>query len=145
MPTSEREIITKRIFNVQCEDLFVAWTDPDRLKQWWGPKGFTNTFYEFDLRPDGLWRYTMHGPDGTDYYNECKFIEFIPGERIIFDHITEHRYRAKATFSEMKNTTTLVWSMVFESEKEFKKVKQFIIEGNEQNLDRLELYLTGAR
>ena len=67
---SDREIVTTRVFNAARELVFKAWTDPDHLVHWWGPKGFTNTFQEFDLRPGGIWRFVMHGPDGVDYKNK---------------------------------------------------------------------------
>jgi uncharacterized protein YndB with AHSA1/START domain len=49
--------------------------DPNHLKNWWGPKGFTNTFNEFDLRPGGKWSFVMHGPDKGNYVNECEFVK----------------------------------------------------------------------
>jgi uncharacterized protein YndB with AHSA1/START domain len=67
---SERQIVTERVFNASRETVFSAWTHPELLKQWWDPKGFTNTFHEFDLRAGGHWKFTMHGPDGGNYANE---------------------------------------------------------------------------
>ena len=67
---SDREIVTTRVFDAPRELVFKAWTDPDHLAKWWGPKGFTNTFQEFDMRPGGVWRFIMHGPDGVDYKNK---------------------------------------------------------------------------
>lgn len=49
----DREILTVREFDAPRERVFEAFTDPARLARWWGPKGFTNTFQEFDLRPGG--------------------------------------------------------------------------------------------
>lgn len=61
---SDREIVSVRVVNASREIVFKAWTDPQHLRSWWGPNGFTNTFHEFDLKPEGHWRFTMHGPDG---------------------------------------------------------------------------------
>ncbi len=71
----DTEIISKRIFAVSRERLFRAWSEPEQLKSWWGPKGFTNTFHEFDFRVGGRWRLTMHGPEKGNYENECEFIK----------------------------------------------------------------------
>ena len=60
---TDREFSNSRVFNVPREFVFKAWTDPNHLCQWWGPKGFTNTFQEFDMRPGGHWHFVMHGPD----------------------------------------------------------------------------------
>ena len=67
---SDREIVTTRLLDWPRERVFRAWTDPAHLARWWGPKGFTNTFHEFDLRPGGLWRFVMHGANGADYQNK---------------------------------------------------------------------------
>lgn len=45
------EIRDSRIVHAPIETVFAAWTEPEHLKVWWGPAGFTNTFHEFDLRP----------------------------------------------------------------------------------------------
>ncbi|EMO29454.1 toxin-antitoxin system, toxin component domain protein [Leptospira interrogans serovar Bataviae str. HAI135] len=49
------------------------WTEPEHVIHWWGPKGFTNTFETMDVRPGGIWKFIMHGPDGTDYPNLIVF------------------------------------------------------------------------
>lgn len=64
------QIVTTRTVNAPITQVFKAWTDPEHLKNWWGPKGFTNTFIEHDLRPGGKWRYIMHGPKAGNYKNE---------------------------------------------------------------------------
>ena len=53
-----------RIYDAPVEAVWDAWTDPEQVAQWWGPRGFTLTTHSKDLRPGGHWAYTMHGPDG---------------------------------------------------------------------------------
>lgn len=74
---SEREPVTSRVLEAPRERVFRAFSDPAHLERWWGPKGFTNTFHEFDLRPGGNWRFVMHGPDGADFPNESVFVEVV--------------------------------------------------------------------
>jgi uncharacterized protein YndB with AHSA1/START domain len=71
---NERGVVATRIFDAPRDLVWRAFTDPDHLKQWWGPNGFTNTFYVFDLKVGGHWRFTMHGPDGKNYENEAVFV-----------------------------------------------------------------------
>ena len=139
--TADRDIVTARVFNAPRELVFQAWTDPDQLVQWWGPKGFTNTFHEFDMRPGGIWRFVMHGPNGVDYQNKSVFVEVVNPERIVFDHVSGPRFQVVATFAEQAGKTTLTFRMRFESAAECDKVKAFAVEGNEQNFDRLEAQL----
>jgi uncharacterized protein YndB with AHSA1/START domain len=76
------EIVITRMFDAPRELIWDAWTDPKQIVKWWGPRGFTITIHEMDVRPGGVWKSTMHGPDGTDYRNDCEFSEVVKPERI---------------------------------------------------------------
>ena len=67
------EIFSSRILNYPVELVYQAFVNPLHLKEWWGPEGFTNTIHEFDLRPGGKWKLTMHGPEKGNYENESIF------------------------------------------------------------------------
>ena len=136
--TSDREIISTRVFDAPRELLFEAFRDPERLKQWWGPNGFTNTIQEFDLKPGGKWRLIMHGPNGADYHNTSTFVEVVKPARVVFQHEEPiHRFLMTMNFDDDGGKTKVTWRMLFESESEFIKVRAFIADANEQNFDRL--------
>ncbi len=91
---SAGEIVSSRVFDASREVVFRAFTDPDVLARWWGPRGFTNTFHEFDPRPGGAWRFVMHGPDGTDYQITKEFVEVLIPKRIVIKHVEQmHSFR----------------------------------------------------
>lgn len=136
-----RQIVTTRIFNAPRDVVFKAWTDPEQLAQWWGPKGFTNTFYEFDLRPGGYWRFIMHAPNGTDFPNESLFDEIIPPRLIRFRHLSSHFFQVTVVFTDLGNKTKITWRMLFDNPAELDKVKSFAVPANEQNMDRLAALL----
>lgn len=139
---SDREIVTTRVFDAPRELVFRAFSDPDHLVHWWGPKGFTNTVHEFDMRPGGFWRFVMHSPDGIDYKNESVFVEVVKPERIVFHHLKPiHEFQMTVIFAEQDGKTNLTWRMLFESVAECNKVKAFAVAANEQNFDRLEAQL----
>lgn len=141
---TEREIATTRILDASRDRVFRAWTDPEQLARWWGPKGFTNTFYEFDLRPGGAWRFVMHAPDGVDYQNHSVFVEVVAPERIVFNHISGPRFTVAAVFEDLGGRTRVTFRQLFESAAQRDKVAAFAVEANEQNLDRLEALLVPA-
>ncbi len=144
-PVSDRGFVSTRLFDAPRALVFRAWTDPAQLAHWWGPKGFTNTFHEFDLRPGGLWRFTMHGPNGGTYPNESTFLEIVEPERIVLRHISDPKFLMTATFEEREGGTFLTWRMEFETVAVFEKVKGYAVEGNRQNLDRLEAHLASLK
>lgn len=135
----DREILSTRVLNAPREVVFRAFSELEHLAQWWGPKGFWNTIHEFDFRPGGRWRVTMHGPDGTDYKNEYVLLEVTEPERIFISHPDpEHNFQLTIILAEEDEKTRLTWRMRFESADHCNQVKPFVIEANEQNLDRLE-------
>jgi len=138
---SDREIATTRVLDASPDLVFRAFSDPAHLARWWGPKGFTNTFHEFDLRPGGAWRFVMHGPDGAHYQNHSVFVEVVPPERIVINHVSGPHFHLTITLAEQAGRTKLSWRMLFESAAECDKVKTFAVPANEQNLDRLETEL----
>jgi uncharacterized protein YndB with AHSA1/START domain len=81
---SDRELVITRIFDAPRELVWKAWTDPVRLKHWWGPKGFTNPVCELDVRPGGAIRIHMRGPDGTIYPMTGVYQEIAELERLVF-------------------------------------------------------------
>jgi uncharacterized protein YndB with AHSA1/START domain len=141
--SSAHDIVSSRVLAAPPAQVCAAFSDPRRLAQWWGPNGFTNTFHEFDLRPGGRWRFTMHGPDGTDYPTEKEFTVVEPPARIVFRHRqTTHNFEMTLTFVAEAGGTRLTWLMRFDSADECAGVRQPILEANEQNFDRLAAHLS---
>jgi uncharacterized protein YndB with AHSA1/START domain len=61
-----------------------AWTEADRLKQWWGPKGFVVTHCKIDLRPGGSMHYCLRTPDGNEMWGKFVYREIVKPERLVF-------------------------------------------------------------
>lgn len=135
----DRTIVTIRTFNAPKEAVFSAWSNPKLLKTWWGPKGFTNTFYEFDLVPGGKWKFTMHGPNGGNYENESVFIEIKAPEKIVLHHVSNPQFLLTASFEDAEtNKTKLIFEQQFNTVEEYNKIKAYAVDANEENMDRLE-------
>ena len=83
-------LTTARILPARPEAVFSAIADPALLTRWWGPNGFSSSFQTFDFRPGGDWVFTLHGPDGTDYPNVCRFIEIVADQRVVIEHLNMH-------------------------------------------------------
>jgi uncharacterized protein YndB with AHSA1/START domain len=79
----ELELRIARVFDAPRSIVFKAWTEPERLAQWWGPRGFSLPSCEIDLRPGGAYRFTMRGPDGDEHWSQGVFHEIVEPERIV--------------------------------------------------------------
>lgn len=140
-PAEDREIVSTRMLAYRREQVFAAWSDPQRLARWFGPAGFTNTFETFDFRAGGEWTFVMHGPDGRHYANATVFREIAAPERIVYDHISEPRFTMTCTLDAVGAATLLTWRMRFETAAACERLKPICIPSNEQNFDRLEAEL----
>ena len=56
-----REIVITRMFDAPRELVWQAMTDPKHVVHWWGPRGFTTTIQQMDVRPGGIWQHVMRG------------------------------------------------------------------------------------
>ncbi|WP_286228518.1 SRPBCC family protein [Neobacillus mesonae] len=140
-----KEIIVKRVFNASRDLIWKAWTQPEHLKNWWGPKGFSITTSEFEMKPGGIWRFIMKGPDGVEYPNKITFKEIVKPERLVYTSADDiegdpGRFQTIVTFVEEDNNTLLIQRLIFPSaEIREQVVKEYgAIEGASQTLDRLE-------
>jgi uncharacterized protein YndB with AHSA1/START domain len=148
--TADREIVISRIFDAPRELVWQAMTRPEHVVHWWGPRGFTTTIEEMDVRPGGTWKHVMHGPDGVDYPNKSIFTQVVEPERLVFSHGGRREggpgtsFVATWTFDALAESKTKVTiHMVFASmaDRDF-VVKEFgAIEGGKQTLERLGEYL----
>ena len=98
--TTPRFTIT-RIFNASRDRVWAAWTDPDRLAAWFGPKETKGTVLEFDLRPGGLWRGRMDAPDGSAMFSKFVFEAIDPPSQLVWIHgfADEAGNRTRAPFA----------------------------------------------
>lgn len=148
---ADRTLVITRVFDAPRELVFKAWTDPKHLINWWGPRGFTNTFHEVDIRPGGIWRFTMHGADGTDYPNVIVYDEVIPPKRLAYTHGSGEpndpmQFQVTVTFADRGPKTELTMRSLFASTDAFNQVKAMgAVEGANSTLDRLAEELVRLR
>lgn len=138
----DREIYSTRIIAASPETVYAAFEDPELLKEWWGPEGFTNTFEEFDFREGGTWRYVMHGPEAGHYKNEGVFLKIDKPNLIAWDRSSQPLFRMVLTFEDAgEGKTKFSFRMQFDTKENCDKVKKFAADKNEENFDRLEAVL----
>lgn len=136
---ADREIVTIRTFNAPRQLVYKAWSDPVHLKVWWGPNGFTNTFNEFDFRVGGRWKFVMHGPDKGNYVNEVTFQVIREPELIIWDRQSKPLFQVEASFELISdNKTKVIFKQKFQTVEECEKLRKYVPEKNEENMDRLQ-------
>ncbi len=149
MATADREMVLSRMIDAPRERVFRALTDPQQVVKWWGPNGFTTTTREMDVRPGGVWRFVMHGPDGRDYENCITYGEITEPQRIVYRHDGGEdgvpvRFQTIVTLEDHHGKTKITWRSIFESAAKLDWVieEYGALEGGKQNLARLDDYVT---
>ncbi|WP_414659912.1 SRPBCC domain-containing protein [Horticoccus sp. 23ND18S-11] len=128
---------TTRELPVSPAQVFAAIQDPSRLARWWGPNGFTNTFEQFEFKPDGKWVFTMNGPDGRQYRNESVFGPIVRDRQVVIHHVSAPKFVLTISLERTAAGTLVIWDHVFDDPAVAEAVRPIVEPGNEQNLDRL--------
>ena len=79
----DRVLVITRVFDASRSLVFQAWTESERLVHWWGPRGFTSTVLINEVRPGGVYRIHMRGPEGDDHWSQGVYREIVASERIV--------------------------------------------------------------
>ena len=137
MKTTDPFVIS-RVFDAPRERVWQAWTVPERLRQWFSPKGFTVIAAKMDLRAGGTYHYGMRMQDGKEMWGKWLIREVTPPERLVFVNtfsdakggLTRHPFApdwpqqmlSTITFAEQGGRTTLAirWEPIDASEAELK-------------------------
>lgn len=148
MADSANEIVVRRTISAPLALVWKAWTEPARIAQWWGPHGFTTTTSTFEFIAGGVWRFVMHGPDGTDYHNKITYIDIDEPNRLVYKHDGEEetvdvKFETTVSFKEHDDKTEVTLCMKFASTAERDEVaeKYGAVEGGEQTLERLAMHV----
>jgi uncharacterized protein YndB with AHSA1/START domain len=88
MPTSDTAttratVVIERTFDAPRDLVWQAFTDPERVKQWWGPEGYHCPEATVDLRVGGVFRFAMRGSGGDTHWSGGVFREIVPPDRFV--------------------------------------------------------------
>ena len=119
---SDREIVSERVFDAPRERVFAAYTDPELIPQWWGPRGTTTIVDQMDVRPGGAWRFVNRDSDGSETGFRGTYREVTPPERIVqtfeWEGMPGHVVVETATFEDLGGRTKVTATSLFHTSEE---------------------------
>ena len=157
MQSPKPEIVITRTVNAPRHRVWQMVTQPEHIQHWWGPNGFTNTIFGMDVRVGGMWRFVMHGPAGyggapqdqcPDYPNWIRYTTVTAPAFMAYEHggddESKPEFNASITLDDLGDSTTRVTlRLVLQSEAQREQLVKFgAVEGGEQNLARLDAYVS---
>jgi uncharacterized protein YndB with AHSA1/START domain len=145
-------LVVERTFDAPRDLVFKAWSEPERIAQWWGPRGWATTNYAMDFRPGGVWHYCMSRPDGMESWGRAVYQEIVVPERIVYvDSFSDARGNAvpgapemviTLEFADVAGKTKLTSCTKFASRKDMESILDMgVVQGLTETWDRLEEYL----
>lgn len=148
--TTDTSLTVRRTFDAPRERVWQAFTDPEQVDQWWGPDGFSTTTDEMDVRPGGVWRFKMVGPDGEEYPNLVAYDEVVEPERLAYTHGSPddpEMFQVTVTFEDGGDgLTELTMEMRFPSAEDLDDALEFgADDGAVQTLNHLAEHLANGR
>jgi uncharacterized protein YndB with AHSA1/START domain len=145
---TDREIVLTRVFDAPRSLVFDAFSKPELLKRWFGPRGWSLVVCEVDLKVGGGFRFVMRGPDGKEMGMRGVYREIMPPERSVhmesFDDYPGES-QVTAVFVEQDGKTTLTATVLYPS----REVRDIVIKsgmehGAAESYDKLAELLTSA-
>ena len=138
-------LIHTRLLDAPRELVWEVWTNPEHIKEWWGPDGFSLTTKAMNVEAGKTWEFIMHGW-GKDWDNKVEYTEVIKPSLISYKHSgagADYNFSVTITFEEVEGKTLLTMKSVFKSKEIIDELNKKVnaIEGGKQTLNRLENYL----
>ena len=142
---SNRTLTLERTFNAPIKLVWEAWTQPEHIALWWGPKGMDTKVIEHDFKVGGKWKFVMKMPDGNEFITEGVYSEIIELEKIFssadFKPMTEG-VEIQALFEENGDKTNFTFNVVHPTEEYCKQQEKMgFYNGWGSVFDGLENYL----
>lgn len=146
---NNRTLTIKRTFNAPLQLVWEAWTQPEHIAQWWGPKGMNTKIIEHDFRVGGKWNYVMSMPDGSEFTSEGIYSVIVELEKIFssanFKPMTEG-VEIQALFEASGNKTHFTFHCVHPTEEYCQQQEKMgFYNGWGSVFDRLENALKGIK
>jgi uncharacterized protein YndB with AHSA1/START domain len=145
----EREIVTERVFDAPRERVFDAFTNPDLIPQWWGPRGITTTVEKMDVQVGGDWRFVCTNADGQSDAFRGTYREITPPERVVqtfeWMGMPGHVIVETATFEDLGEQTRVRTHSLFHTTEERDGMLASGMEGGlSESYERLDELLAGG-
>jgi uncharacterized protein YndB with AHSA1/START domain len=138
-------LVHTRMFDAPRDLVWEAWTNPEHIKEWWGPNGFSLTIKSMIVEPGKTLDSVMHGM-GRDWDNKIEYVEVKKPSLLSYKHFGEsedYNFTVSIIFAEVEGKTLMTMKSVFKSREIIEELNRRVnaIEGGKQHVNRLENYL----
>lgn len=137
---ASRTLSLTRTFDAPVKLVWEAWTRPEHIALWWGPKGMAVKVIEHNFKVGGRWKYTMDMPDGNEFISEGVYSAIVEFRKIFssaeFRPMTEG-VEIQAIFEAKGNKTDFTFNVIHPTEEYMKQQSMGFNRGWGSVFDRL--------
>jgi uncharacterized protein YndB with AHSA1/START domain len=143
---SSRTLSLKRTFDAPLKLVWSAWTKPEHIAEWWGPKGMKTEIVEHNFKVGGTWKYSMKMPDGSNFIGEGVYSLIVELEKIFssanFKPMTEG-VEIQALFEGNGDKTNFTFNVIHPTEEYCKQQEKMgFYNGWGSTFDRLSTFVS---
>lgn len=149
------QLLVERVFDAPRELVWKAWTEPEHMLKWWGPRSWPATVSNMDVRPGGIWHYCMTGPEGEEAWGKGIYREVTPPERLVYvDGFSDaegtmdeaRQMLVTIDFADVGGKTKITNSAQFATAEDMEAVLAMgVVEGVTETWDRFEEHLQAIK
>ena len=145
---TNRTVTIERTYNAPIALVWEAWTNPEHIANWWGPKGMQTRVLKHEFKVGGAWKYAMSMPDGSDFISEGSYVEIVPLRKIVtsadFKPMTQG-VELHIILKDEGDKTKFTFKVIHPTEEyKIQQEKMGIYNGWGSTFDRLEAFLIEA-
>ena len=137
-PDPRLDLVLERVVDVPRELVWIAWTTPAHLKKWFTPAPWQTTDCEIDLRPGGIFRTVMKGPEGQEFSNAGCYLEIVENEKLVWTGALGPGYRPRPATATPADPFLMTAVISLESLGTRTKYTALVIHGDEEGRKKHE-------
>ncbi|HYA59050.1 MAG TPA: SRPBCC family protein [Burkholderiaceae bacterium] len=131
VPDPKLDLLLERVVDVPREHVWAAWTRPELIKKWFTPAPWQTVDCEIDLRPGGIFRTVMRGPQGQEFANTGCYLELIENERLIWTGALQPGYRPPARNAVPEDSFLMTAAILLQARGKATQYKALVLHGDE--------------
>jgi len=132
-PDPELDLVLERVIHVPREAVWTAWTTPQQLVKWFTPLPWQTIDCEIDLRPGGVFRTVMRGPEGQQFSNEGCYLEIVENSKLVWTGALGPGYRPRPSTATPGHSFLMTAVISLESLGNATRYTALVIHGDEES------------
>jgi uncharacterized protein YndB with AHSA1/START domain len=141
MTKQDHSFTLSHTFNAPVEKVFEAWTNPDHLKQWFAPKGYSVIYAKAEIKAGGESHYCLASEHGMEMWGKMFYKDFIPPAKLSYTQVYSNEQGGIEPHPMIKNFPIEIFTTVMLDEKDGKTTLNLTWEPVNANIEQITRFI----